>query len=261
MNAAIAFDLLIAVLLVFTRLSVFFVVAPPFAGRNFNVRSRTALSFAIAVAVCPLVQPKVTEQYWNELGPFIAAIGFQVLAGATLGFVAQLLFASFQAAGNYIDMTGGFAMASMFDPVSGTNSSVVGRITNLIATALLFTSGGHLLMLRGLLSSFDIEMTKAPDFGAMARALIHDFGVMIGSALQIAAPVLAVLFLADLALGLVSRAVPSMNVFQLSFPVKLILTLALCSVFILVLPGTVAEMVDMAARQFPAFIDMLGGGA
>lgn len=261
MNAAIAFDYLIAMLLVFTRASVFFTIAPPFAGRNFNVRSRTALAFAIAVAVSPLVQPTITQRYWTELWPFIGAIGFQVLAGATLGFVVQLLFAAFQAAGNYIDMTGGFAMASMFDPVSNTQSSVVGRITNLIATALLFTSGGHLIMLRGLLTSFDIEMTRAPDFGSLAKALIHDFGVMIGSALQIAAPVLAVLFLADLALGLVSRAVPSMNVFQLSFPVKLILTLALCSVFILVLPGAVAEMVDMAVRQFPAFIDMVGGGA
>ena len=261
MNAAIAFDYLIAMLLVFTRTSVFLTVAPPFAGRNFNVRSRTTLAFAIAIAVCPLVQPKVTQQYWSELWPFLGAMGFQVLAGVTLGFVVQLLFAAFQAAGNYVDMTGGFAMASMFDPVSGTNSSVVGRITNLIATALLFTSGGHLLMLRGLLNSFDVQMTRVPDFGSLGRAIIHDFGVMIGSALQIAAPVLAVLFLADLSLGLVSRAVPSMNVFQLSFPVKLMLTLALCSVFILVLPGVVAEMVDMAARQFPAFVDMLGGGA
>lgn len=260
MNVALGYDLLTAFLLVFIRIATFFVVAPPFAGQHFNVRARTTAAFAIAVAVAPVVRPRVTANYWESLVPFVGAVGFQILAGLTLGFVVRLLFSAFQAAGNYVDMTGGFAMASMFDPVAGTQSSVIGRFTNLLATALLFSSGGHLVMLAGLLDSFDLQMTKAPDTGALAQAMIHDFGQMIASALQIAAPVLAVLFLADLALGLVSRAVPSMNVFQLSFPIKLILTLTLSAVFILVFPGAIADMVGEATGQFPALMDMLGGG-
>ncbi|MBO3183973.1 flagellar biosynthetic protein FliR [Dermatophilus congolensis] len=259
MNLNLAYDLLVAMLLVFTRLSVFFTLAPPFAGRNFNARARAAMSFAIALAVAPVVRPTVTAQTWNSLTNFATAIGFQVLVGATLGLSVIILFTAFQTAGQYVDMTGGFAMASMFDPTSGTNSSIIGRYTGLLATALLFTSGGHLIMIRGVLESFDIQVTKAIDTGAIAQALIHDFGIMITSALQIAAPVLAVLFLADLALGLVSRAVPSMNVFQLSFPIKLILTLTLASVFILVFPEAVTRTIADAVARFPAMTDMLGG--
>lgn len=260
MNLALAYDLLIAVLLVMTRLVAFFVVAPPFAGQHFNNRARGAAAFAIAVCVAPLVRPLIHADNWQSLPVFVGSVGFQVLAGLTLGMVVRILFSAFAAAGSYVDMTGGFAMASMFDPVSGTQSAVVGRFTNLVATALLFTSGGHLVMISGLLASFDLRMTQAPDFGSLAEAMIHDFSMMVGSALQMAAPVLACLFLADLALGLVSRAVPSMNVFSLSFPIKLTLTLVLSGVFILVFPATVAQMTGEAVSQFPSLVDMLGGG-
>lgn len=260
MNVALAYDLLTAFLLVFTRLTTFFFIAPPFAGQHFSPRFRATLAFAVGVAVAPMVRPKVSADYWESLVPFVGALGFQILVGLTLGFSVRVLFGAFQAAGNYVDMTGGFAMASMFDPVSGTQSSVVGRVTNILATALLFSSGGHLVMLNGLLGSFDLRMTKEADTGAIAEAMIHNFSQLFASALQMAAPVLAVLFLADLALGLVSRAVPSMNVFQLSFPIKLLLTLTLISVFVIVFPAAISEMVGEATGKFPAFIDMLGGG-
>ncbi len=260
MNVALAYDYLTAMLLVFLRISAFLVIAPPFAGRDFNVRSRTTLAFAVSVAVTPVVRPLVTAQYWTGIWAFAGAVLFQIAAGLTLGFVVYLLFAAFQAAGNYIDMTGGFAMANVFDPVSNSNSSVMGRVSSLVATALVFASGGHLVMLRGLLDSFSVQLTGAPDLGALSRAVTHDFGVMISSALQLAAPVLACLFLADLALGLVSRAVPSMNVFQLSFPVKLMLTLVLGSLLIMALPQAVTQLVDQGVRQFPSLLDMAGGG-
>lgn len=260
MNIALTYDLLLALLLVMTRVVTFFVVAPPFAGAHFNMRVRAAAAFAIAVCVAPLLRPAIAAENWNSTGVFVGAIAFQVLAGLTLGMVVRILFAAFTTAGNYVDMTGGFAMAAMFDPVGGGTSAIIGRFTNLLATALLFTSGGHLVMLRGLLASFDLRMTKAPDYGALAEAMIHDFAVMIGSALQMAAPVLACLFLADLALGLVSRAVPSMNVFSLSFPIKIGLTLVLSGVFIAVFPARIAEMTGQVVSQFPALIDMIGGG-
>ena len=82
---------------------------------------------------------------------------------------------------------------------------------------------------------------------------------MFMAALQIGAPILAVLFLADLALGLVSRAVPSLNIFQLSFPVKTLLVVTLAALAVAMMPGAVDMIVDGVLREFPTVMHAIGG--
>ncbi|WP_226346408.1 flagellar biosynthetic protein FliR [Agilicoccus flavus] len=257
MSGTAPLDLLMAVLLVFTRISAFLVLAPPFASRSIPGRIRVLFAFALALPVAPLVVGQVPEL--TSTWVLVGAVGFQVLCGATMGFITLLLVSAIQAAGELIDLFSMFAMASMLDPFSNTNSSIFGRIQYLIGTTLLFTSGGHLLMIRGALSSFKVLPDVPPDLGALAKLLIDDIARMSVSAVEIAGPVLACLFLADLALGMVSRAVPSLNVFQLSFPVKTILTVSLAAVAVALLPVAVTGIVDQVVGQYQPALVMLGG--
>lgn len=257
MNATAPLDLVVATLLIFTRVSAFLIIAPPFASRSIPTRIRVLTAFALSLPVVGTVSgavPNVTDT-WT----IVAAVGFQVLCGLTLGFIVLLLFSAVQAAGELIDLFSMFAMASLLDPFSNTTSSVFGRIQYLIGTTILFASGGHLLLIRGLLTTFEVVPTDTADLGSLARLLIDNLGSLLLAAVEISGPVLACLFLADLALGLVSRAVPSLNVFQLSFPVKVILAVSLASIAVALLPAAVSGILDRALSQFQPALQMVGG--
>lgn len=189
----------------------------------------------------------------------MSATALQVVAGAMLGFVALMLFSAVQAAGDLVDLFSMFTMSQMLDPISNRQSGVFGRIQNLVGVTLLFTSGGHLLLLRGALTSFEVVPLHVVAFGPAAQILAENLTTFFVAAIEIAGPILVVLFIADLSLGLVSRAVPSLNVFQLAFPVKTLLTVSLASVTVSLLPAATALLVERILEDIGPLNRALGG--
>jgi flagellar biosynthetic protein FliR len=131
---------------------------------------------------------------------------------------------------------------------------VFGRLYQLLATTLLFASNGHLLLLEGLLDSFEAVPTGLPDLGATSAELLDALGLFFLSALEIAAPLLGVLFLTEVALGLLSKAAPQMNVFTLGFPVKILMTLLLAGLALPLLPNAVDGLVGAATTSGTAVV-------
>jgi flagellar biosynthetic protein FliR len=168
----------------------------------------------------------------------------QIAVGVTLGFIGVVVFAALQAAGAILDLFGGFAMAQVFDPQSHVQTSLFGRFYNLLAVTLLFALGGHLLLVHGFLRSFDAVPTGGLHTGSLADLLVTDVGLLLVAALEIVAPLLAALFLADVALGLLSRAAPEMNVFVLGLPLKILLTLTLTGLALPLLPEAVSTLTE-----------------
>lgn len=247
---------LITFILVMTRAAAFIAVAPPFSSRAIPVRVKATLAFALALPVTPLMLSKAPA---SDTVSLVMALAFQLVSGLAMGFVLLLLFSAIQAAGELIDLMSMFTMSSMLDPITNTNSSLFGRIQQIIATTLLFTSGGHLLIVRGFLTSFEATFQRPPDLGALVELLAKNLSVFMVSALEICGPVVVVLFCADLAMGMVSRAVPSLNIFQLSFPVKTALTVALASFAVALLPAAVGGIVDRVIGQVEPIAGFLGG--
>jgi flagellar biosynthetic protein FliR len=138
-----------------------------------------------------------------------------------------------------------------------TNSGTIGRLHFQLASTLLFTSGGHLLLVRGFVESYKgLPLGAALPTGQLSRDLIQAFGMMFLAALQIAGPLVAVLLLADIALGLLSRAAPALNIFQLGFPVKILLTMALLGLTFPLLPPALDTLLGSATR---AIVSLKGG--
>jgi flagellar biosynthetic protein FliR len=189
-----------------------------------------------------------------EVAPLVTAARLQVGVGLALGFVVQLLFAAVQAAGELVDLFAGFTIAATYDPFTNANQAVFGRLYQLIATTLLFVSGGHLLLLEGLLDSFAAVPSGLPDLGATSAELLDALALFFLSALEIAAPLLGVLFLTEVALGLLSKAAPQMNVFTLGFPVKILLTLLLGGLALPLLPNAVDGLVGAATASGTAVV-------
>lgn len=238
--------LLVGYVLAMARAGAWLAVAPPFGGRMIPVRIKAGFAAALALAL----GPRLAEQSVPlELGPLVGSMLMQVLAGGALGFLAYLLFAAFQTAGEVIDMFGGFSIGQAIDPVSEAHTTVFGRFYSLIASVLLFVTGGHLLLVRGFLTSFEALPVDGFRSDRLAEVLTADLGAFFLAALQIAAPLVAALFLTDVALGLLSRAAPEMNVFLLGLPLKIFITISLVSIAIPVLPSAVSDMTDTAVRH------------
>jgi flagellar biosynthetic protein FliR len=130
-----------------------------------------------------------------------------------------------------------------------TQNSSVGRLHYLLATTLLFTSGGHLMIVKGFATSY-VGMPVGGDVPTdqMAAVLMTAFSMMFLAALQIAGPMVAVLLLADVALALLSRAAPALNIFAFGFPVKILLTLTMLGLTFPLLPPALDALIEQAAR-------------
>jgi flagellar biosynthesis protein FliR len=169
----------------------------------------------------------------------------------------QLLFSAVQMAGDILDVTGGFSLQPSYDPLAMTTTSNIGRLHYMLASALLFTSGGDLMIVRGFATSYQgLPVGASLPTGQLAHVLMTALSMMFLAALQIAGPMVAVLLLADVALALLSRASPALNVFQLGFPVKIMLTLGMLGLSFPLLPSALDTLIEHATR---AMISLKGG--
>ena len=237
--------MLVGYLMALTRAAAWIVVTPPFAGRMVPARVKVGFAAALALAVGPRLQAQAVPL---DTGSLVSAAASQVAIGVTLGFIGVVVFAAVQAAGAMLDLFGGFAMAQVLDPQSNVQTSLFGRFYNLLAMTLLFVIGGHLLLVRGFLRSFDAVPANGLRLEQVAGVLTSEVGVLLVAALEIAAPLLAALFLADVALGLLSRAAPELHVFVLGIPLKILLTLGLTGLALPLLPGATTSLVERIVR-------------
>lgn len=233
-------------LLALARSAAWVFVVPPFGTRTLPVPVKVGLSAALALAVGPRLAEHAVPL---EVGPLASATVLQVGAGLALGFIGVLLFSAFSVAGGLIDLAGGFSAAQMYDPNTNASVSLFGRFYSVLATTLLFAIDGHLLLVRGFMESFDAAPLTSLSTSAMAELLTRDLGRFFLSAVEIAAPLLAALFLTEAALGLLSRAAPQMNILLLGLPVKILITLSLAAIAIGVLPDAVGSVIRPIVRD------------
>lgn len=254
MTIDVAAPQLVALLLAAARAAAWLVVAPPFATKSIPAPAKGVLAVGLALPVVPRLAGSVPGLGTAEL---LSALAVQVLVGAALGFVTYLFFAAVQAAGDLIDLFGGFTMVQAYDPLSMSGASVFGRLHQLLATTLLFATGGHLMVVHGFLASYDaLPLDGMLDLSRTASVLVTGVGQFFLAALQIAAPLIGVLFLADLGLGLLTRVSPSLNAFSLGFPIKILLTLSLVGLTFPMLPAAVQKVTDLG---LDAVASVVGG--
>ncbi|MDQ1569151.1 MAG: flagellar biosynthesis protein FliR [Actinomycetota bacterium] len=233
-------------LLAFLRAAAWVFVCPPFGTRSVPTMVKVGLAGALALVVGPHLAQQAVPL---EVAPLLTAAALQIAAGLALGFLGVLLFATFSFAGGLIDLVSGYSVAQLFDPGNNAPVSIFGQFYSVLATTLLFAIDGHLLLVRGFLTSFSAAPLTHLSTQTLAKLLTGDIALFFVSALEIAAPLLAALFLAEAALGLLSRAAPQMNIFQLGLPVKILVTLTLAGLALPLLPDAVSGMANQVVRQ------------
>lgn len=229
-----------AVVLAGVRVTAFVLVSPPFSHNGIPARIKAMLGVGVGVAVAP----RVTGEYVSpEIGPFLLAVLGELLIGLALGLMVMVLFSAIQSAGALVDLFGGFTLAQGFDPQSMINGAQFARLFHLVALVLLFVTDGYQLVLGGVFRSFDaIPVGEGFDVPAAAERFAPLLGEMFLAALQIAGPLIVVLFLADVGLGLLTRVAPALNAFALGFPLKILLAIIFAGTVLAAMPGIVEAL-------------------
>ena len=241
---------LIAYLLASIRLVAWLMIVPPFSTRAVPVLAKVLLAVALSLAVTPhLASGEVPS---GALGLVSTALG-EALIGASMGFVTYLVFATVQAAGDLIDVFGGFSLAAAFDPLSLNMNSVNGKLFSMLAMMLLFATDAHLLVIGGLLRSFQTMPVGTPwPLDNVTHVVTVAFGMFFTTAVQIALPLIGVLFVADLGLALLTKVAPQLNAITIMFPAKIGLTLLVVGLSFAVLPDAMGRLVERLSEALGA---------
>jgi flagellar biosynthetic protein FliR len=237
---------LAALLLGNARAAGFIAMAPPFNSRSIPVSVKGALAMVLSLVLLPHISPDVPAVTASFL---IVSAVTELVIGAALGFLVQVLFTAVQMAGDIIDVAGGFSLQPAYDPLAMTMNATIGRLHYLLAITLLFTSGGHLMLVRGLVTSYEgLPLGGDLPTDQLGSVLIDALSTMLLAAMQIGGPLIAVLLLADVAMAILSRAAPALNMFTLGFPVKIMVTLTLLGLTFPLLPAAVESLIEDATR-------------
>lgn len=213
--------LFLGFLLTLIRISLVVFLLPFFGATSLPNTIKAALCLVLSLAVWPKLSFPASmfpANIWS-LG---LMFGGEILMGLMLDILVRFLFAAAQSAGSVMGFSMGFSLMNSIDPLSGAQESGIAHLMNQVVTMMFLALNGHLVLLGALAQSFSL----VPPGGLLINAaLVNHFiafsGQLFIMAVKIAAPIMASIFLVDLALALVARAAPQMNVLFVGFPLKI----------------------------------------
>ena len=249
---------LLAFILVLVRVSGIIATAPVFGSSNIPPQIKVVLSLMLALILYPFI-PLITV-YPDRPDHYIILIASEMLIGLVLGIIARFLFGAVEFAGTVIGFQMGLGMAMVFDPQSQEQISLVGRFENATATLIFLAMDGHLIVLQALVRSYSV---LPPGGASISRPLVEKLTELSASVfvigLQIGAPLIVALFLANAVVGLLARSVPQIQVFVVGFPLTLMLGFLFLFFGMPFFAQAVHQMFEKLDTQFFEAIKLLRG--
>lgn len=218
----------------FFRILALMGTAPLLGESSIPVRVKVGFAAMVTVGIAPALGPMPDLPTASFAGLWIGVQ--QVLIGMALGLVMRIVFAAVQTAGEFIGLQMGLSFASFFDPATGANTAVLSRIMNIVAMLLFLALNGHLLMLGGVVRSFEVLPIQIGGLDANGWGVLFEWSSQIMvSGMLLALPLIIVLLTINLSLGILNRTAQQLSVFAVGFPISLMTGLVLLAI---VLPQT-----------------------
>ena len=215
-------------------------IGPGLGGQQVPMQVRVALTALLALALAP----SVTLPSGPSIG-LLAVVFREVLIGLSLGLAARAVIAGAELAGHLCSQQIGFSYAATVDPEGGARNTVLASLYGLLATLTWLAIGGHHLLIRAL----DASYTGLPIGGggvdaSLLNSVREVLGIVFVTGLRLAAPLMAVILVVEVALGLVSRAAPALNFFVIGYPVRIAVGLFVVALTIAAVPGVVRSLAE-----------------
>lgn len=244
---------LLLVALASLRLGAFLWATPLFALGNVPARVRLMLVVVFSAGLA-VIAPAGAADALLTTGGFIAAAIIELAVGMLMAFGLHCAFAAFSFGGRLLDAQMGFGVASLINPSSNEQEPLLGTALLAVGVLTFYLLDGHHLVARAMAQSFEWFPIGRPLSDVSLEPIVAQFGLMFSLGTVLVAPVVAVLLLIDIALAMVARAMPQMNVFMLSIPVKIaagLFVLALTSAF---MPGVLRSIYESIFAYWQALV-------
>ena len=246
-------------LIALVRFSGFFLNTPVFSDNLAPFRVKAGLCALCSILILPHLIATQTLPDLSVVGYGIMAIK-ELTLGFTMGFIVMFLSSALRMGGNIIGMQIGFSYAQVADPGSNQSIGIVSEILQLAGSLLFLFLNGHLIILQAFFQSFQM----VPPAGlvltgsVVTEILLYSKMVFI-CGLQIAMPIIAVVLIGDVALGIIARTVPKMNIFQLGFAIKILGGFIVIYAFLDRLGDVVQGLLNISLDEVMLILKHLGG--
>lgn len=202
------------------RIGALIASSPVFGNPSFPRQAKIGLAVAMTLVIAPTLGDMPQVEPGSAAGLMILAQ--QVVIGVAMGLTVRVVFVAVEMAGNLIGLQMGLGFATFFDPVNSAQVPVVAQFLGLLFTLAFLSLNGHLLMIEVLADSFRTFPFSAQPPSAQAWRMVADWGGEIfRSGLLLALPLIAALLIANLSIGIMTRAAPQLNIFAVGFPITL----------------------------------------
>ncbi len=227
--------------------------SPLFGNRSLPNTAKILLGVMLALIIAPIIPAVPGADPMSMAGLLILVQ--EMIIGLAMGFSIRIIFAAIEMAGEVVSLTMGLGFASFFDPNTQGRSSAVSQFLALIATMAFLSVNGHLVMLEALAESFmSMPVSATPMAAGAPITLVLWAGKIFSAGLQLSLPMVAALLITNVALGILTRAAPQLNIFGIGFPISLAVGLLLISQTLPYLSGPLQKLFNEgieASRSVP----------
>ncbi|MFK8067907.1 MAG: type III secretion system export apparatus subunit SctT [Gammaproteobacteria bacterium] len=207
------------------RFLAIFMMLPFFRREFISTTARNGIAIILSVVILPVVSKQLSVVEFDGL-LFILMIAKEAVIGVLIGYTAGIIFWAVASMGEMIDLQRGAMSAQMFAPIIGGQTSPLGSFLAQTVAVILFSTGGFIALLAAIYQTYVIWPVTSyyPQFNIeTAIIFLQQFDQILAVALLMAAPIIVIIFLAEFALGLMGRFVPTVNIFLLAMPIKSVL--------------------------------------
>ena len=234
------------------RVLAFVAAAPLWSTAGVPRRTRLLIGFAISIAITPTLPPLPVVEPASLKG--LAILVEQMLLGTAMGFAARIVFAALDLAGEFIGFQMGLGFATFYDPLNSSQTPVISEFLGLVSLLLFLSLNGHLMYVATLAQSFHVLPIGEAFPGQASWLNLAELGSKIFSlGLLISLPILVALMIVNLALAVLTRAAPQLNIFSLGFPLTLSAGFVALAIGLNYLSQPLQAMYDLASSAILGF--------
>lgn len=243
----------------FLRVSGFVFTAPVFGSKMIPTIVRVWLALLVAMVLVPSFHYSAGLPAMGTVGFFVLAMR-EVALGLLIGFISSFFLYGVEFAGQVVGLQMGFGTSTLFDPMTETEVSVLGTFKGMLAMVLFLVTNGHHEVISSFAASYRVV---PPDTAGIAAAgmggLVTASAGIFALAIRVAIPMLSALMMAEVAIALLAKTVPQMNIFVVGFPVKVMLGLAVFGFSIPYVSAVIAKAISATNLDLRTILLALGG--
>jgi flagellar biosynthetic protein FliR len=247
-------------LLVLLRVSTLLFLMPIFGSRTLPMPLKAAMSMVLAMLLTPVV-PVSAELFPASAAGMVFMAAGELFMAMTLALCIRMVFAGLQIAGQMVGIQMGLSVANVMDPQTGVQSVIVAQFAYMITLLLFLAAGGHHAILRVLEESFEIlppgQLVLSRSLYNIVMAMAKEMFIL---SIKLMAPVMGILLLSQVALGILAKLVPQINMLIVSFNLNVALGLFFFGLTLQFFWPVLGRSLDKAVRLMPLALKAMGTG-